>query len=258
MILAAWFASFTVHVGCSRHDDQPAAQAHSTRIPQTADAATGRSVGEGADSMGVVPGQPMRRGVPAIPGMPLQPLTVAGSSGEPESIPTLKPGAAAPDFVSHNLTGDEVRLSDWSSRVVVLDFWATWCGPCRASLPHTQEVAKRGKDDGVVVLAICTSDTRQQFEEFVRENQDEYPDIIFTCDPHERGSATFKERASRSLYGVRGIPTQFIVDRSGRIAAVLTGFQEGEHLLENALTDLGVTLGQLDLSQRNRQKTDLR
>ena len=72
---------------------------------------------------------------------------------EPEA-PVLQPGALAPDFVSRDASGKAVRISDFKGKVVILDFWATWCGPCQASMPHTQTLAKNFKDQGVVVLAV--------------------------------------------------------------------------------------------------------
>jgi len=158
-----------------------------------------------------------------------------------ESVPLLEVGALAPDFVSKDLAGKEVRLSDSHNKIVVLDFWATWCGPCKASLPHTAEVAKRYKDQGVVVLANCTSDTRANFDEFVQANREKYSAIEFVCDPHDRGSAGYSERASHKLYGVKGIPTQFVIGRDGKIAAVIVGYSDGDHRLEDALTKLVTT-----------------
>jgi thiol-disulfide isomerase/thioredoxin len=160
-------------------------------------------------------------------------------SAQPSS--PLAPGALAPDFVSKDLAGKDVRISDAHGKIVVLDFWATWCGPCKASLPHTAEVAKRFKDQGVVVLANCTSDTRAHFDEFMQANREKYPDIRFLCDPHDRGSANYDERASRKLYGVQGIPTQFVIGRDGKIAAVIVGYGDGDHQLEDALVKLGAT-----------------
>ena len=168
------------------------------------------------------------------------------------SVKTLAEGEMSPDFVSKDLEGKERRLSEWRDKVVVLDFWATWCGPCKASLPHTQEVAKRSKEEGVIVLAVCTSDTRAAFEKFVNANREKYPDIVFTCDPNERGSASFGDRASQKLYGVRGIPTQFVIGRDGKIAAVLVGYEQGEHRLEDALKKLGVKAAPADTAKSEK------
>ena len=55
----------------------------------------------------------------------------------------LAPGAVAPDFVCRDLAGNDVRLSDHRGKVVVIDFWATWCAPCIASFPHVHDVAKQ-------------------------------------------------------------------------------------------------------------------
>ena len=61
-----------------------------------------------------------------------------------------------------------------------------------------------------------------------------------TCDPNERGSATFEDRASSKLFGVGGIPTQFVIGRDGKVAEVIVGYEKGDHRLEDALAKLGV------------------
>lgn len=192
-----------------------------------------------ASGQAMQPARPATRAIPAVPMRVLQPAPATAAS-VPKAIATLEPGAAAPDFVSKDLSGKEVKLSSFRDKVVVLDFWAPWCGPCRASLPHTQEVAKRSKEQGVVVLASCTSDTRASFEEFVKANQEKYPDVLFTCDPNERGSASYADRASLKLYGVRGIPTQFVIGRDGKIAAAIVGYSQGDERLDEALSKLGI------------------
>ncbi len=181
----------------------------------------------------------LRAGVKLQPGdMPRKVFTAAETkpaAPEPRVEP-LKVGAMAPDFPSQMLDGKDVRLSDFRGKVVILDFWATWCGPCMAAMPHTQEVAAHYKDQGVVVLASCTSDTRAKFEQWVRKNQEQYPDIIWTHDKAERGP----ERVSYKLYGVTGIPTQFIIDREGKVVDIVVGYMKGEVLLDDALRKAGI------------------
>ena len=76
----------------------------------------------------------------------------------------------------------------------------------------------------------------------MKANQGKYPDFVFTCDPHERGSATFSDRASRRLYGVSGIPTQFVIGCDGIITAVLVGHDEEGRRLEDALAEVGIKI----------------
>jgi peroxiredoxin len=168
-------------------------------------------------------------------------------------VEMLKVGAAAPDFPATDVAGKPVKLSDYRGKIVILDFWATWCGPCIASMPHTNEVAAHYKDQGVVVLASCTSDGRKAFEAWVAKNQATYPEMIFSHDPLEKSA----DRASRKLYGVGGIPQQFIIDRDGKIAGLCTGYLKGEVLLEAALAKAGVKvapeiLAKAKLDQANR------
>jgi peroxiredoxin len=167
-------------------------------------------------------------------------------------VEMLKVGAAAPDFEATDINGKPVKISDFRGKVVILDFWATWCGPCIASMPHTNEVAATYKDQGVVVVASCTSDSRAMFDSWVKKNQATFPEMKFSFDPQERKP----ERASAKLYGVGGIPQQFIIGRDGKIAALCTGYLKGEVLLEAALAQAGVKVAPEIVAQAKRDQAN--
>lgn len=182
-----------------------------------------------------------------------QPSEVAPASvfAKPAPRPVEAPvqlvavGTEAKDFVMHDAAGKTVKLADYAGKIVVLDFWATWCGPCKAALPHVQEVAAKYRDQGVVVVASCTNDGRAAFAKFVAEHAATYPDIVFACDPLERSP----ERASRTLYGVSGIPQQFVIGRDGKIASMVDGYLAGEVLLDAALAVAGVDVDPAVIAQ---------
>ncbi len=181
------------------------------------------------------------------------PATAGKESAVAPAVPApamLGPGAPAPDFVTRDLAGNEVRLSDYRGKVLILDFWATWCAPCVASMPHTQAVAAKYADQGVTVLAVCTGDKRTRFEDWVRLKAGDYPAIRFVCDPHEQGSPEQDQRASLALYRVPFIPTQFIIDREGKIVGTTGGYFPGDPSLEQALAAAGVKVDPAVLAQK--------
>jgi peroxiredoxin len=184
----------------------------------------------------------------------LSPFAAAESvpAGTVPPVALLAPGTSAPDFVSHDLSGQPVRVFEYRGRVLILDFWATWCGPCIASMPHTQEIAARYADQGVVVLAVCTGDKRKRFEDWVKLKAKDYPALRFTFDPHEQGAPDYDQRASWALYGVPAIPTQFVIDREGRVAGSTTGYLPGDTSLEKALAAAGVKVDAAILARPSR------
>ncbi len=86
------------------------------------------------------------------------PKTAKLLSIQPAHPPLLAAGTAAPDFTVNDKEGRPLKISDFRGKAIVLDFWATWCGPCRESMPHTNALAKKYED--VVVLAVNVYDTQ--------------------------------------------------------------------------------------------------
>ena len=143
----------------------------------------------------------------------------------------LAEGTAAPDFTVQDKDGKPVKLSDYKGKVVVLDFWATWCGPCQQALPHTNQVAKLFAGKGVVTLAVNVWDNKAAFDAWLPQHP-EYDAITFALDPtqeHGKDVATL-------LYRVHLIPTQFVIGKDGRIFKSIVGYSGTTGDLADAIT----------------------
>lgn len=137
-------------------------------------------------------------------------LAVAGCSRD---VPGEKAiGTPAPDFELPALDGERVRLSELKGSVVVLDFWATWCGPCVESLPHLAEVYREGRDRGVHVYAVNVREEREEVESFLRSAEIDVPVLM----------DRYGDVAER--YDVTTIPYTVVVNRDGEVTSVLSGF----------------------------------
>ena len=142
----------------------------------------------------------------------------------------LASGTAAPDFTVQDKDGKPVKLSDYKGKTVVLDFWATWCGPCQSSLPHTTALAKQYANKNVVVLAVNVWDTPAAFQAWLPKHP-EYAPLHFAIDPNSDQSKS----VASALYGVSGIPTQYIIGPNGKIIKSIVGYAAGDTQLEDAL-----------------------
>jgi cytochrome c biogenesis protein CcmG/thiol:disulfide interchange protein DsbE len=131
----------------------------------------------------------------------------------------------APDFVLELLDGGTVTLSDLKGQIVILDFWATWCGPCVEGLEHLQQVSTDYADQGVVVLAINFEDDRDEVSRFV---QDHGLTFRILLDTHANVT---------DAYGVQGIPHQVVVNQEGVIHSIPLGSADLEHALRQLSQD---------------------
>ena len=111
----------------------------------------------------------------------------------------------APDFTLPQLDGGQLRLSSYRGKVVLLDFWATWCTPCREETPHFVEMQQKYGDRGLQIIGVSMDDSPEPVRPFYQQFHINYPLVMGTADV---GSA---------YGGVLGLPVAFVIDRKGRI-----------------------------------------
>ena len=169
----------------------------------------------------------------------LSPTTkpVAEAPKAPPPAPLLKTGTPAPKFVAEKWGGGNLSLSDYQGKVVILDFWATWCGPCQKSMPHVEKVYKQLQGQDVAVVGVCVWDDRDAYKEWVPKNQDKYS-FQFAFDPAGRAP----NNIAAKLFNVNGIPTTYIIDKNGNVADSIVGYDDGDTRPEDALKKVGVKL----------------
>lgn len=155
--------------------------------------------------------------------------------------PLLSPGTLAPDFVAIAPDGSTVKLADYRGKIVVLDFWATWCQPCQKAFPHLRKVYDSVHNQDVVFLGLCVWDDRPAFDSWVTKNRVTYP-FLFGFDPSARVA---ESSIPRKLYSVNGIPATFVLDKTGKISSSFDDYIEGDHRLEAALRKLQVQVPDL-------------
>lgn len=156
------------------------------------------------------------------------PLYIA-SCTKKDAISLAKVGSIAPGFTLQDINGKKVSLSDYRDKVVLVEFWATWCPPCRESTPELIAVHNNLKDKGFAILALSVDqgkDAKIVVSEFVKEYS--IPYIVLLSD-----------RDTAMKYGISGIPSSFLIDKTGRIVDKHGGFMHGmSAILENEIRKL--------------------
>ena len=138
----------------------------------------------------------------------------AAEAPRPGLPPTAVTGAA-PAFTLVDLGGKNVSLSDFQGKIVVLDFWATWCPPCRREIPDFISLQNQYASQGVQIVGIAL-DEPEKVQAFARDNGMNYPVLLGN------------DAISAKYGGIDGIPTTFIIDRTGRIVNRFEGFRPRE------------------------------
>jgi thiol-disulfide isomerase/thioredoxin len=132
----------------------------------------------------------------------------------PERELKVLPGFSAPLANVPNATGaasGSTRLEDYRGKVLFLNLWATWCGPCRAEMPSMEKLYQRFKNKGLEILAVNIQERKADVEAFMRRNKLTFP------------AALDGDGRIAGQYGVMGIPTSYILDRQGRVILRLVG-----------------------------------
>ena len=140
-----------------------------------------------------------------------------GDSSVEAATPEALIGLAAPAFAAPMLDGSMFSLASLSGKVVVLDFWATWCAPCVAAVPELVKLAAEFEPQGVVFLGI--NQDRGQTEKvakFITDNKITFQQVLD------------KESAISGEYNIQAIPTLFVIDKAGIVRAVHSGFEKGQ------------------------------
>lgn len=111
----------------------------------------------------------------------------------------------APDFSLKDLAGHKYRLSDFRGRIVFLNFWASWCPPCRAEAPSIEKLQNTFSKDKLLVVTVATNSSEKQLKNFIKENK-----LTFLVLTDPSGVVT-------RLYEIKGVPTTFVLNQKGAI-----------------------------------------
>jgi len=121
----------------------------------------------------------------------------------------------APDFTLFDINGVEYSLSKLKGKVVLINFWATWCGPCRMEIPEFNELYEKYKDAGFEILGVSISDSPNQLIQFMKSFQVDYPVL--------HGSKFDISKITQMYGGISSVPTSFIIGKNGSIIRLYPG-----------------------------------
>jgi thiol-disulfide isomerase/thioredoxin len=143
--------------------------------------------------------------------------------------------ATAPDFIKNDMNGNPFKLSSLKGKYVLVDFWGSWCGPCRASHPHLKQVYNKYKDKGFEILGIASekvndlNTAKESWKKAVETDGITWMQVINNDNKGAQHDVT-------RLYGIEGYPTKLLLDKEGKILAKWLGNESEE--LDNKLKEI--------------------
>ncbi|MFQ5705780.1 MAG: TlpA family protein disulfide reductase [Acidobacteriota bacterium] len=140
--------------------------------------------------------------------------------------PSLQPGSPLPEISLTDTDGQPHPLSSYRGKVLLLDFWAVWCAPCRAEAPRLTRIYERFHDRGLAILGINSGDSESEIKRFVAEFGMTWPQVMEAPDGPLHG-----------LFRIRGWPTYFVVGKDGTILANHIDWESLDGILESALRE---------------------
>ena len=140
---------------------------------------------------------------------------IALAFGASAAVPAIAPSAAAPDFTLHTMNGPNMRLQEQRGRVVMVNFWATWCGPCRQEMPQLNRLYEKYHAAGFVLLGVNVDDDQRKAAEVAGKLGVTFPVLLDT------------DKAVSKLYELSTMPSTVIIDRDGKVRYVHRGYLTG-------------------------------
>jgi len=132
---------------------------------------------------------------------------------------TVQPAAAAPDFTLRSVDGPNLRLAEQRGRVVMVNFWATWCGPCRQEMPHLNKLYDKYRDSGFVLLGVNIDDNARAAIDLSAKMGLKFPVLLDT------------DKTVSRLYDLGSMPATVLIDRDGRVRHLHRGYRDGYELV---------------------------
>ena len=132
-----------------------------------------------------------------------------------DRVEAIAPAAAAPDFTLRTMNGPNLRLAEQRGRVVMVNFWATWCGPCRQEMPHLNRLYEKYRASGFVLLGVNVDDDTRNAAELATKLGLKFPVLLDT------------DKGVSKLYDLSTMPSTVLIDRDGKVRYVHRGYLTG-------------------------------